>query len=96
MTRSKEKEFDLVNLQKLIEQNPKIKSVSDLAEHLDTSVIQLNRKLKKQNTTPLKVLQKVKKEICIEMFDRGVEISKISKRVGYSERYIKENFLKDR
>lgn len=96
MTRSKEKKFNLENLQKLIEQNPNIKSVSDLAEHLDTSAIQLNRKLKKLNTTPLKVLQKVKKEICIEMFDRGEVISKISKRVGYSERYIKENFLKDR
>jgi AraC-like DNA-binding protein len=95
MTHQKDEKFDLANLEKLIEQNPNIKAVNHLAEHLNTSVVQLNRKLNKQNTKPLKVLQKVKKEICIEMFNRGEEISEISKRVGYSERYIKENFLKD-
>lgn len=86
--------FDIEYLEKLIRKNHKIKSVNDLADHLNTSVVQLNRKLKKQNTKPLVILQKVKKDICIEMFDQGAKLSEIAKRVGYSERYIKENFLR--
>jgi len=87
--------FDIEYLEMLIRKNHKIKSVNDLADHLNTSVVQLNRKLKEQNTKPLVILQNVKKDLCIEMFDQGAKLSEIAKRVGYSERYIKENFLKN-
>jgi hypothetical protein len=73
----------------------KILSVEDLANHLDISKVQLNRKLSKYNTTALKVLKYGKKEIAKEMYTNGLPLEKISKRTGYSIRFVKENFLKD-
>lgn len=74
--------------------NPKILSVGQLAEHLNTSVVQLNRYLKKEKTTGLVQLKSVMNEIAIEMYKNGSSVEEISKRVGYSKRYIKKNFLK--
>jgi AraC-like DNA-binding protein len=78
----------------VVKNNPKILSVGQLAEYLATSVVQLNRNLKKENTTSLMLLKSTMKEIAIEMYNNGSSLEEISKRVGYSKRYIKNNFLK--
>ncbi|MCE2495948.1 MAG: hypothetical protein J4F31_05150 [Flavobacteriales bacterium] len=82
-------------LKELILENPNIQSVNDLAEKLNTSTVQLNRKLKKQGTTPGKLINKVKKEISRSLYEQGTPVKEISRRVGYSERYVKEKFLRE-
>jgi AraC-like DNA-binding protein len=81
-------------LKEIIMSKKNILSVSDLAEELKTSTVQLNRKLARSNISALNILKETKKEIALEMYKNGNSISSISKRVGYSERFIKENFLK--
>ncbi|WP_033957844.1 hypothetical protein [Psychroserpens jangbogonensis] len=79
----------------IIEEKPKVKSVDNLAEYLNTSVVQINRNLKKENTTALKILIIAKKKIARDMLKQGASIKDISKRVGYSERYVKEKLIID-
>ena len=74
--------------------NPNIISAEMLAEYFNTSVVQINRHLKKENTTSLKVMKEFKRETAIEMRNAGKSIEDIAKRTGYAPRYIKENFLK--
>jgi AraC-like DNA-binding protein len=87
-----EKDFSIEFIEKII-RDYKIVSVEDLANHLNISRVQLNRKLSKKGKTALAVLIDCKKEIAIEMHQKGLSIKDISSRVGYSERYIKEKFL---
>lgn len=94
LKRNSEIEFSETFLIDLIKENEQIISVADLANKLQTSTVQLNRKLAKKNTTALEVLKDAKKEIAIELYKNGASIQKISNRVGYSERFIKQNFLK--
>jgi AraC-like DNA-binding protein len=82
-------------IQKAIREHPKIQSVSLLAEHFNTSVVQINRYLKKENLTGLMLLKSIMRDIAREMHKKGHTIAEISKRVGYSERYIKSKFLKE-
>lgn len=77
----------------LIKDNPELTTVQSIAERLETSVVQLNRKLKPFGETPLSVMLKTKKDIALEMHKNGVAMELISKRTGYSKRYIRENFL---
>jgi len=86
-------DFNPELISKLIREDPSILSIQNLAGKLNTSVVQLNRKLKIHGTTPLTVMQQVKKEIAIEMFSKGESLEHISKRTGYSKRYIREKFL---
>lgn len=86
--------FNLERIEELIKETPNIQSVSHLAEELNTSTVQLNRKFKKHDTTPGKFIQKVKGEIARELYEQGTSLAQISSRVGYSERYVKEKFLK--
>ena len=88
------KSYDSKMLKEIIYNNPKIISVEQVAQYLNTSVVQINRHLKKEETTCLKVVKDVKKQIAREMHEKGVSLDVISKRVGYSQRYVKENFLK--
>lgn len=74
--------------------NPKLLSVSLIAEHFNTNVVQINRQLKKEELTGLKLLKSIMKEIAVEMYRQGYSLDEISKRVGYSNRYIKSKFLK--
>ncbi len=78
----------------LITNNESIKSVEGVAQFFNTSVSQVNRRLKLENTTPLLCLKEVKKEIAIKMIEEENSIEEIAKRVGYSKRYIKEKLLK--
>jgi len=82
-------------LKELIVNNKNILTVTDLADAINTSTVQLNRKLAKSNTSPLKLLKETKKEIAMEMYQKGASMESICKRVGYRERYIKKNFLKE-
>jgi biotin operon repressor len=84
--------FSIDLIEKIIREY-KIVSVEDLANHLNISRVQLNRKLSKENTTALKVLKVCKNKIANELYNNGIPIEKISKKLGYSKRYIKENFL---
>lgn len=77
-----------------IYQNESIKSVEDIARHFNTSVSQVNRRLKLEKTSPLKCLKETKREIVIQMSKDGKSIEEMAKRVGYSNRYIREKFLK--
>ncbi|WP_156112498.1 hypothetical protein [Lacinutrix jangbogonensis] len=79
----------------IIEDKPKVISVENLAEYLNTSVVQINRNLKRENTTALKILIIAKKKITSDMLKEGASIKEISKRVGYSERYVKEKLIID-
>lgn len=77
----------------LIYEKPQIKSVQHLSDFLKISSVQINRDLKGENITALKLMKSVKKEISKEMFENGKSVEEISKRVGYSMRYVKEKFL---
>ena len=92
--RTQKKNFSIEFLNNLIISN-NILSVQELANHLNISTIQLNRNLTKNNTTALKVLINCKKEIAQEMYKNGESFEKISKKTGYSIRYIKDNFFKN-
>jgi AraC-like DNA-binding protein len=80
-------------LRDLIRAHPELITVQALADKLNTSVVQLNRKLKKYNDTPLNLMQDVKREIAKEMQAGGYTMDEIARRTGYSKRYIRENFL---
>lgn len=77
----------------LIYEKPQIKSVGHLCDFLNISSVQLNRDLKRENIKALKLIKSIKREIAIEMFENGKSLEEISKRVGYSVRYVRENFL---
>ena len=77
----------------LIKNNKSILSVEDIADYYNTSITQLNRKLKKENTIALSLMKDVKKEIATEMYKEGKTLDEISKRVGYSNRYVREKLL---
>jgi DNA-binding CsgD family transcriptional regulator len=55
--------------------------------------VQLNRILKKYNTSGLAVLKSIKQDIVKEMMSQQKSMEEISKRVGYSIGYIKRNLL---
>ena len=86
--------YNLAFLEELIRENPRIQSVNDLADNLGTSTVQLNRKLKKQGTTPGKLMNKVKRDIARGLYEQGTPAEEIAQKVGYSVRYIKERFLR--
>ncbi len=86
---------NMASLEILIRESPEIQSVNDLAERLQTSTVQLNRKLKKEGTTPGKLINRVKGDIARQLYQEGLNTKEIAKRVGYSERYVKEKFLKE-
>lgn len=88
-------EITFASVKQIILQNESIKSVEDIARYYSTSVSQVNRRLKLEKTSPLKCLKETKREIVIQMKKDGKSIEEMSKRVGYSKRYIKENFLKE-
>ncbi|WP_019668816.1 helix-turn-helix domain-containing protein [Eudoraea adriatica] len=88
----RQNEISIENLKTIIKEN-NILSVEQLSNHIKISRVQLNRKLSKKGKTTLEVLIDCKKETAIEMYQNGLSIKDISKRVGYSERYIKEKFL---
>ncbi len=87
--------YNSKRIREVMIENPTIISAEMLAEFLNTSVVQINRHLKKENTTSLKVIKEFKREIAIEMNKEGKSIEEISKRTGYAPRYIKENFLRN-
>ena len=87
-----ENDFSIEFIEKIIRDN-NIVSVEDLANFLNISRVQLNRKLAKEGTSGLKVLKNCKRKIANEMYKAGVPVENISRKVGYSPRYIKENFL---
>jgi transposase len=74
-------------------ENPKIISVEAIAEYFETSTVQLNRVLKKYDTSGLAVLKSIKQDIVKEMIEQDKSLEEISKRVGYSINYIKRNLL---
>jgi len=90
------RKIDVERIRSTIKSNPNIKSVVDIANELNVSTSTLRRTLAKENTNPLDILKDVKKEICFELIENRENLSTISKRTGYSVRYIKENFLRDR
>ncbi len=69
-------------------------SVESVAEHFSTSTVQINRILKKHNTSGLKLLKDVKGEIVMAMIEKKASIEQISVRVGYSIAYLKRNYLR--
>ncbi len=81
-------------IKELMLTNESIISVESVAEYFKTSVNQLGRILKKHNTTPLHLLQEIKKEMVLDMIEKDIDLPKIALRVGYRETYIKSNFLK--
>lgn len=74
-------------------QDESIKSVNDIALHFNTSISQVNRRLKLENTSPLECLKETKQKIITQMKQEGKSIEEMTKRVGYSKRFIRENFL---
>ena len=87
-----EKDVSIEFIEQVIK-DKKTLSVEDLANHLNISRVHLNRKLSKYDTTALKVLKQYKNKKANELYKNGVPLEKISKQLGYSKRYIKENFL---
>jgi hypothetical protein len=75
-------------------ENDYLISVESVAEYFSTSTVQINRILKKHNTSGLKLLKHVKGEIVIAMIENKASIEQISVRVGYSIAYLKRNYLR--
>ncbi|TXG34838.1 hypothetical protein [Seonamhaeicola maritimus] len=97
-TRSKQLEMqsstiDVKSVVELVRKKKSILSVQDIADYYDTSITQLNRLLKKENTIALSLLKSVKKNIANEMYEDGKSLEEISKRVGYSIRFVREKLL---
>jgi len=80
-------------IRQIVLENPKIISVEAIAEYFETSTVQLNRVLKKYDTSGLAVLKSIKQDIVKEMIEQDKSLEEISKRVGYSINYIKRNLL---
>ena len=85
--------IDAESIVELVRNNKSILSVQHIADNYDTTVTQLNRVLKKENTIALTLLKSVKKNIAIEMYEEGKSLEEISKRVGYSIRFVREKLL---
>ena len=90
------KEKTLINsatIAELIKIDESILSVSDIASYYNTSVTQLNRKLKKENTKALALLKEIKSDVAKEMLKKGKSLDDIAKRTGYTKRYVREKLL---
>jgi len=81
------------NIRQVVLDNPSIISVESVAEYFETSTVQLNRILKKYNTSGLILLKAIKQDIVRDMLAQEKPMEEISKRVGYSINYIKRNLL---
>lgn len=81
------------NIRQVVLDNPSIISVESVAEYFETSTVQLNRILKKYNTSGLILLKAIKQDIVRDMLAQEKSMEEISKRVGYSINYIKRNLL---
>jgi AraC-like DNA-binding protein len=80
----------------LIANKPSIKSVEDLALELDVSIPTLITKIKKlTGLSVLDYLKQCKKKIALDLYEKNISIEEIAKRVGYSTRFVKTNFLKN-
>lgn len=91
---SSKKVFTSHMVKEVILNNPQIISVEEIANYLNTSVVQINRHLKKEGVTCLKVVKEAKKQIAQEMHNDGKTLEEIASRTGYSTRYVKTNFLR--
>lgn len=74
--------------------NEQLISVESIAEYYQISRVHLNRVLKKHNKNTLELIKEIKKEIVLDLKSKQVPIEKIGQRVGYTSKYIKQNFLK--
>jgi AraC-like DNA-binding protein len=81
------------SIRQVVLENPTLVSVESIADYFETSTVQLNRILKKYNTSGLAVLKSIKQDIVKEMMSQQKSMEEISKRVGYSIGYIKRNLL---
>ena len=81
------------NIREVVLNNPQLISVESIAEYFETSTVQLNRILKKYDTSGLLVLKSIKQDIVKDMMVQDKSLEEISKRVGYSINYIKRNLL---
>jgi AraC-like DNA-binding protein len=81
------------NIRQVVLDQPGIISVEAVAEYFETSTVQLNRILKKYNTSGLILLKAIKQDIVRDMLAQEKSMEEISKRVGYSINYIKRNLL---
>lgn len=82
------------SIRELMLSNANIISVEAVAEHFATSTVQLNRILKRYDTSGLALLKDIKGEIILTMIEKQASLDQISNRVGYSIAYIKRNYLK--
>lgn len=81
------------NIRKIVTEQPQLISVELIADYFETSTVQLNRILKRYNTSGLVLLKSIKLDIVKEMIAQEKSLEEISKRVGYSINYIKRNLL---
>lgn len=91
---SKKISISTSNIEKIMLEDPKLLSVKDVANYYDTSVSQISRKLLNEGETPLHLIKEIKRKIAIQMVKEEKSLEEIAKRVGYSKRYVRENFLK--
>lgn len=91
--RNFELDFSKELIRNMIKEDKEIQSVGDLAKKLRISTVHLNRKLQSKNTSALELLKESKKDIAREMYKNGESLANICKRTGYSERFVKSNFL---
>lgn len=79
----------------IIKKNSNIKSVEDLSTFIGVSPPTLITKIKKKTgMSPLMFLKDCKRRIAIDLLEEGYTLEEISRRVGYSVRYIKSTLLK--
>ncbi|MFL0161999.1 helix-turn-helix transcriptional regulator [Aquirufa salirivi] len=74
--------------------NEHLISVESIAEYYQISRVHLNRVLKKHDKNTLELIKQIKQEIVLDLKSKQTPIEKISQRVGYTSKYIKQHFLK--
>lgn len=74
--------------------NEHLISVESIADYYQISRVHLNRVLKKHNKNTLELIKQIKQEIVLDLKSKQIPIEKISQRVGYTSKYIKQHFLK--
>ena len=80
-------------IRQIVIENQELISVESIAEFFETSTVQLNRILKKYNTSGLMLLKSIKQDIVKDLIKQGKPIEEIAQRVGYSVNYTKRNLL---
>lgn len=89
--RATQPKLNLESLEKIIRTN-QIVTVASLAEHFNTSTVQLNREFKVFDTTPGRYLREVKLRYAKDLISDKTPMSEVVRITGYSASFLRKKF----